>query len=367
MKPLDRFLNEAVGRVFPTAVLHINHAGQTVYTRAVGWVDPDTRQQPATLDTLFDLASVTKLFTTTAFLRLVAAGKVGLDDPVCGVLPEFVGKRPFRPYEDPLNPGHFVTVAPDEGVVDASRTTFRQLLTHSSGLPAWRPLYQQAREEIRPFVLHTFFSYPPNTRVVYSDLGLIMLGWAIEALTEQPLAQAISALVLQPLAIDSVLFNPPDPGRCAPTEFCRWRNRRMQGEVHDENAWQLGGVAGHAGLFGTAVGVVALGQAWLDVVQGRSDFLPRGLAETAVSLQTQDGDTRRGLGWALWSPYPLSPSHPLGPRTFGHTGFTGTSLFMDPDRDLVIACLTNEVYAGREDRGIAPFRVAYHQKIVHNL
>ena len=367
MKALDTFLTEAVGRVFPTAVLHINHAGQPIYQRAVGFVDPDTRQRPAELETLFDLASVTKLFTTTAFLRLVAAGKVGLDNQVCGVLPEFVGKRPFLPYEDPLNPGSFVTVSPNEGTVDASTITFRQLLTHSSGLPAWRPLYQQARGEIRPFVLGTFFSYPPNTRVVYSDLGLIMLGWTIEALTGQPLAQAIADLVWQPLGIMDVLFNPPDPGRCAPTEFCRWRNRRMQGEVHDENAWQLGGVAGHAGLFGTAVGVTTLGQAWLDAVQGRSDFLPRELAETAVSLQAQDGDTRRGLGWALWSPYPLSPSHPLGPRTFGHTGFTGTSLFVDPDRNLVIACLTNEVYAGREDRGIAPFRVACHEKIVHNL
>ncbi|MCA9968156.1 MAG: beta-lactamase family protein, partial [Anaerolineales bacterium] len=101
MKALDTFLTEAVGRVFPTAVLHINHAGQPIYQRAVGFVDPDTRQRPAELETLFDLASVTKLFTTTAFLRLVAAGKVGLDNQVCGVLPEFVGKRPFLPYEDP--------------------------------------------------------------------------------------------------------------------------------------------------------------------------------------------------------------------------------------------------------------------------
>jgi CubicO group peptidase (beta-lactamase class C family) len=137
----------------------------------------------------------------------------------------------------------------------------------------------------------------------------------------------------------------------------------MLGEVHDENAFALGGVAAHAGLFGTADDVASLGQVWLDVLQGRSDFLPRDLAQEAVQLQAEDGDVRRGLGWALWSPLPESASHPLSRSSFGHTGFTGTSLYIDPERELVIACLTNEVYNGRIDRGIGAFRVRLHKEI----
>jgi CubicO group peptidase (beta-lactamase class C family) len=117
-------------------------------------------------------------------------------------------------------------------------------------------------------------------------------------------------------------------------------------------------------LFGTANDVAALGQAWLDVLQGSSDFLPRTLAQEAVHLQAEDGNVRRGLGWALWSPSTGSTSQPLSRTSFGHTGFTGTSLYIDPERELVIACLTNEVYNGRVDRGIGPFRVKLHQEVV---
>jgi CubicO group peptidase (beta-lactamase class C family) len=122
-------------------------------------------------------------------------------------------------------------------------------------------------------------------------------------------------------------------------------------------------VAAHAGLFGTAAAVAGLGQAWLDVLLGHSDFLPRSLAQEATNLQAEDGLVRRGLGWALWSSLPESASYPLSRSSFGHTGFTGTSLYIDPERELVVACLTNEVYNGRADRSIGPFRVRLHEEI----
>ena len=363
---LTTFLQEAVGRVFPAAALQVWQQGPVVHDEAVGWLDPEMRQQPTMRETLFDLASLTKLFTTTAFLRLVAAGKVELDQPVVTVLPEFGGQRPVQPYEDPLHPGQLVTISAATEPVDAGKVTYRHLLTHTSGLPAWRPLYQQGWEEIRPFVLNSFFSYVTDSRVVYSDLGLILLGWVMEVVAERPLASIIQSLVLDPLRLATIQFGPVAPECAAPTEFCQWRQRRMRGEVHDENAWAVGGVAAHAGLFGTAAAVAGLGQAWLAVLQGRSDFLPRSLAQEAINLRAEDGLVRRGLGWALWSSLPASASYPLSRSSFGHTGFTGTSLYIDPERELVVACLTNEVYNGRADRSIGPFRVRLHEEIGRN-
>jgi CubicO group peptidase (beta-lactamase class C family) len=185
----------------------------------------------------------------------------------------------------------------------------------------------------------------------------------MEVVAERPLTSIIQSLVLDPLRLATIQFGPVAPECAAPTEFCQWRQRRIRGEVHDENAWALGGVAAHAGLFGPAAAVAGLGQVWLDILQGRSDFLPRSLAQEAVQLQVEDGPVRRGLGWALWSPSPESPSHPLSRSSFGHTGFTGTSLYIDPERELVVACLTNEVYNGRADRSIGPFRVRLHEEI----
>ena len=260
-KKLSAFLQESVGQVFPAAALQVRQQGQVVHDEAIGWLDPETWQQPTTRETLFDLASLTKLFTTTAVLRLIAAGKLELDQRVVTILPEFGGQRPVQPYEDPLYPGQLVTISTATDTVDAGKVTFRHLLTHTSGLPAWRPLYRQAREAIRPFVLNSFFSYPTGARVVYSDLGLLVLGWALEVVAERSLASSIQSLVLDPLGLVTIQFSPVPPEQAAPTEFCQWRQRRIRGEVHDENAWGLAGVAAHAGLFGTAAAVAGLGQA----------------------------------------------------------------------------------------------------------
>lgn len=385
---VEPIIHAALDRVFPAAQVAVWRRGAPVFSSAYGWLDPETRQRPTQPDSLFDLASVTKLFVVTAFMTLVEEGRVGLDQPVCTVLPDFSGPRPIQPYEDPLRPGAFVSVAArgDAGeTADASQVTFRHLLTHTSGLPAWRPLYREGNPEAaRRLALATHFSYPIGARAIYCDIGLILLGMSVEQLTGQRLDAAVAQRVTAPLGllhtrylpiVESAIRNLQSalPLRSAtgtvvniaPTEICAWRGRRIVGEVHDENAAGLGGIAGHAGLFSTADDVAAFGQSFLNALHGCGPAVlrPETVAEM-VRLQAEDGMTRRGLGFALWCPDPEASGNPFGPAAFGHTGFTGTSLWIDPARDLVVACLTNRVYYGRAAGGILEFRVALHRAIV---
>ncbi len=377
----NMILQNATGVITPAAQLVVRFQGEVVFSEAFGWLAPETRACPTQRNTLFDMASVSKLFTVTAFMTLVEEGRVALDTPVSAVLPEFSGLRPIQPYEDPLSPGGMVAVAENGGYVDAGRVTFHDLLTHTSGLPAWRPLYREpSATAARQMALNTFFSYPTGTQVIYSDIGLILVGMAIERLAGQSLDAAVRHRVTAPLDLQRTGYLPlspenvaipkseiQNPKSVAPTEFCAWRNRRIVGAVHDENAYRLDGVAGHAGVFSTAEDIAAFGQTFLDRPTGQRRGFPLLLSSTvdAMTRCYTDGiGTRRGLGFALWLDDPEASSHPFSRRAFGHTGFTGTSLWIDPDRDLVVALLTNEVYNGRQDRRIAGLRVAVHRAIV---
>lgn len=363
---VEQILAQAVETVTPAAQVVVRWHGNVVLDLAAGWLDPQTRCQPATKQTRFDMASVTKLFATTAFMRLVEVGRVELDQPVSTVLKEFVGLRPILPYEDPLQSGKMVEVSESREQVDAGEITFRQLLSHQSGLPAWRPLFQQVNAlAAQRMALETFFSYVPGQRVVYSDIGLILLGLAIERLAAAPLDIVVRQQVIEPLGLEATgyirLDAPVTQDVFAPTEFCAWRNRRISGEVHDENAWRLGGVSAHAGIFSTASDCARFGQCFLD---GGVPLLSAPIVDEMASLQAEYESTRRGLGFALWSPDPEASSNPFSQATFGHTGFTGTSLWMDPQRQCVIALLTNDVYSGRQGRGIADLRVRLHRAVV---
>ena len=368
-------LSQAIGTITPAAQLVIRHNGEVVHAAALGFLDPETKTRPANAETLFDLASVTKLFTTAAFMTLVEQGKISFDDPVRNVLPEFSGMRPIQPYEDPLDWGKTVSVPPfpegeGQGVrantVDSDKVTFRNLLVHNSGLPAWRAFKDQPDAQAAlQMALETFFSYPTGERIVYSDVGLILLGVAVSRLTGSPVDGTIYQRVTKPLGL-SAHFQPAAPlqsiQNIAPTEFCKWRGRRIVGEVHDESAWRLGGVAGHAGMFAHARDVAAFGQSFLD-----ASLLRRKTIAEMTRLQAEFNDVRRGLGFALWSPDPEASSNPFSSSTFGHTGFTGTCLWIDPQRNLVVALLTNDVYGGREGRGIANLRVKIHRAIVESV
>lgn len=353
----------------PAITALIRWQGEIVFSAAHGWLDPKTRQRPVTLETRFDLASVSKLFTTVTFMTLVEEGKVSLDQPVSTILPDFSGQRPIRPYEDPLDWGGFVQPE-SEGAVDAGAVTFRHLLSHSSGLPAWRPLKDQPdAAAARRMALETDFFYPTGERVVYSDIGLILTGIAIQALTGQRLDAAVRDRVTAPLGLAHTGYlplegQPYDINNIAPTEICAMRGYRVCGEVHDENAWRLGGVAGHAGVFSTAPNLARFGQMLLE--GGRPLLQPAALAEMST-LQAQDSGLRRGIGFMLRSDDPASFTHPFSPRSFGHTGFTGTSLWVDPEYDLVVVLLNNRVYYGRDADAITRLRVDFHRAVMERV
>ena len=372
---------QGVGRVFPAAVLWVQQGGKVRFRRAYGWLDPTTRRFPTGEDTLFDLASLTKVFTAIALMTLVAAGKVALDTPVVEVLPELRGRHPLLPGIDPHAK---VPLPPNPAyqgkMVDAARLTFRHLLSHTGGLAAWvdvcdlppgaavplphRLPAETRRRRLAALLQAPRFVYPPGEGLTYSDVGFMLLGEAVTRLAGMPLPDYMAQAVLAPLGMTAATYNPLARGvpqrRVAPTEQCSWRGRRLWGEVHDENACCLGGVSGHAGLFATAREVALLGQWALSLGQG---LLPPSLAQEMVREQAWVGAERRGLGWKLQSPAQSPVGDAFGPESFGHTGFTGTSLWVDPRRALVVVLLTNRVYFGRDGERIARFRLQVHRAV----
>ncbi len=386
---LETLIQHNLGTVFPACALAVIKNGDTVLDAGWGTVEGT----PATSNTLYDLASVTKLFTVTTFLSFVSAGRVALDEPLIKIVPEFgaLAPRPMDGGQDPHSKVRLPTPANLVGkTVDPVLVTFRHLLTHTSGLPAWRDVYNAAGPAPTPpdqpnslsradrwaKGLQAVYSYPfvgqPGERVVYSDIGLILLGEAVTRLGSAPLDEVIRQRVLKPLNLTSPRFNPVREGhvareQIAPTEDDpQWRKRRVWGEVHDENACGLGGVAGHAGLFAAARDVASFGQAWL--VRPEEAFaIDTALAQEAKREQAETDGMRRGLGFVIKAYEGASAGDLLSVNTYGHTGFTGTSLWIDPDNQLVIACLTNSVYPGRGKPGTLEFRRAVHDLLAEAL
>ncbi|MCL4250323.1 MAG: serine hydrolase [Anaerolineae bacterium] len=390
-KRLYQAVGAAVGEVFPAITLAVIHHGDFVFEAAWGWIDPEERNLPVALSTPFDLASVSKLFTTTAFLSMVSAGKVNLDDPLVSIIPKFGqgGLRGLDGGQDPHT--RAMLPVPDEVVgktVDPDQITFRHLLTHTSGMAPWRAVFQAAgptppppdeQDEFSIDLRHqnaltAICGYPfvaqPGELIRYSDLGLMLVGETVARLHGDPLNVAVRQRVIEPLGLASPVYNPLQNGcdrqMIAPTEYdATWRGRRCWGEVHDENACGLGGVAGHAGLFANVRDVANLGQAWLER-DSRLKIVPE-LMALATTEQVSSQGERRGLGWLLKSHTDSPAGERLSAAAYGHTGFTGTSLWIDPERALVIACLTNRVYDGREKIGIHGFRRTIHDILAEGL
>jgi CubicO group peptidase (beta-lactamase class C family) len=383
-RELETIVEPHLGETFPALGLAVIHNDDWIIDAVWGWIDPETHQHPVQVDTLFDLASLTKLFTHTAFLQLVSAGKVELGDPLVSVIPEFGegGARPLDGGQDPHTKGYLPTPEAVKGqIADPTQVTFRHLMTHTSGLAPWRDVYNAAgraptppnEPDLIPRALRwanglkAICGYPfvgqPGGTVRYSDLGVMLLGEAVARLHgTRDLAEVIRTQIREPLNLDSLVFNPARDGvaltMIAPTEDDpTWRNRRSWGEVHDENACGVGGVAGHAGLFARAADVARFGQAWL-LRDQRLQIDPT-LMDEAVSEQRHNG-FRFGLGWMLKAHEDSAAGDCFSPNSYGHTGFTGTSLWIDPQKRVVVACLTNRVYAGRWKEGIHPFRRSIH-------
>lgn len=386
--------DEAIrARAFTGMGLAVMQHGEWRYQGLRGWLDRKINV-PLPPDALFDLASITKLFTTTAFLSLVSAGKTTLETPLVEVIPEFgkVTPRSIDGGQDPHSKMLLPTPAAAVGqTVDPAQVTFWHLLTHTSGLPPWRDVYRHAGPIPTPpdipdthlpetrwqKALAALCDYPfvgqPDGIVRYSDIGLMLLGEAVSRLHGTGnLETAIQTRVLAPLKLDDVLFNPVRSGRVPrgrviPTELDEtWRQRRVWGEVHDENACGVGGIAGHAGLFASARSVALFGQAWLKTPTETFGIAPE-LAAAAKREQVVSEGQRRSLGFVLKAHHDSSAGELFSADTFGHTGFTGTTLWVDPQYELVVALMTNRVYYGRENEAIHQFRRAIHTALAQYL
>jgi CubicO group peptidase (beta-lactamase class C family) len=373
-------LREAIAqRAFPAASIAVTHKGKLVALKSFGKFTYEEKQGDApslspsagqggdfefpevTSATLFDLASLTKpVATSTAAMLLHQRGLLELDAPIHGTVPEFVR------HSDPRR----------------REVTFRMLLAHCSGLPAYEKLFLKAstREDLLRAAFSTPLTADPGSRAEYSDIGFIILGVALEHIAQESLDAFCQREIFGPLTMTRTTFNPPAGQRpqipptaderieavaMAPPDKSRstFRNRIIQGEVQDENASILGGVAGHAGLFSTAEDLARFAHAML---QGGNPILRAETIALFTQRQSTPASTTRTLGWDT----PSSPSQSgkyFGPRSFGHLGYTGTSLWIDPDRQLSITLLTNRTWPDCLNQAIKQVRPRFHDAVIEAL
>ncbi len=328
--PLRHYLEESVARkAFPGAVVAVGRADTVLFERGFGRLGDDDAARPGPT-TLYDLASLTKVVgLTTLAMMLVEEHTLDLDAPVTRYVPAFVAG------------GDSVTV--------------RQLLTHSSGLAAWQPLFREvhSRSEMFARVNATPLEAQPGTRTAYSDLGAILLTEIVEQLMGHRLDTLLAERVFQPLGMADTRFLPPAAlrPRIAPTENDPWRGHVLRGEVHDENAAAMGGVSGHAGLFSSAADLVRFAQMLLRGGEG----LVRPETIALFTRAQNPAFSSRALGWDTPSAGSSAGTR-LSARAFGHTGFTGTSIWIDPEQNLFVILLTNRVHPTRANELIREVR-----------
>ncbi len=317
-------------------VLRVERAG-AVETYAAGSLCPDPSagaDAPCAADSLFDLASLTKLATSALLLSFVRERMIGLDTPLRELVPDFRG-----------------------GAKD--RVTLAEVLSHTAGLAWSKPLWREARSLDEAVWLAAQEPLAQDGGVfTYSDLGYLMLTAGLARVGSAPLDALVRERVAGPVEAATLGFGPREAERCAATERDEAHHgRRLRGEVHDENAHAMGGVAGHAGLFGTAADVAALARIYRD-----GAVIGNELAGLARREHARGDNARRGLGLALRAPKGPMTGERFGPDSYGHTGFTGTSLWIDPAQDLTVILLTNRVYFGRaNDEAMYRFRIAVHE------
>ena len=343
---------------------------EIVHENAFGYRSLIPEKTALQLNTIFDLASLTKpLATTVAIMLLIGGKKIRLDDQVTRFIPTF-------------------------GVFGKHLSTVRQLLNHSSGLPAWKPYYEGmvkmeksgrinfiASRAAKGYVLEEIHREkpltPPGTQALYSDLGFMVLGEIVEALTGFNLDRFCQDRIFKPLGLRSTAFVDltklrtrrlqPVKQTIAPTENCPWRKRILCGEVHDDNAYAMGGVAGHAGLFSSARDIHTLMVRLNHCFHGKDNFLPQSLVQEFLTKDQTIKDSTHALGWDTPSPGKSASGSYFSPRSVGHLGFTGTSIWWDLEKSCHIILLTNRVHPSRQNEKIRDFRPYIHDLIMKAL
>lgn len=356
---IQQLMNSGVEEgVFPGAVLLVGRGEETLLHRAYGWAALLPEKQPLQPDTLFDLASLTKpLATTLGIMALIEKGLLELDQP-WGAW--------WEPFPFP----------------EMSPITIRQILAHSAGFQAYKPYFldliaegADPKNHLRQEVMRTPLACLPGSQTLYSDLGFIVLEWIFTLKTRESLDSWIRKNLYHPLGLPTMGFRPltafgvAHPERYAATEDCPWRKKILQGEVHDENTFAVGGVSGQAGLFGTAEEVFRL----LRALKRAYDLpQPSGLFNTDLvrlfwERQDRPPGTTRALGFDTPSERDSSAGRFFSRNSVGHLGYTGTSFWLDLERDLTVTLLTNRVHPTRANEKIKTFRPLLHDLVYQEV
>lgn len=345
---IDEIIQSAIkDSAFPGSVVLVSKDKNVIYEKAFGHLTYDDTSAAVTKNTIYDIASLTKVIaTTTAVMICYDKTLFSLDDPVTKYLPEFSqnGKE---------------------------KVTIKNLLLHNSGLPAFKRFYNNysSADEVINVIYKTPLSYEPGSKTVYSDLGFITLAKIVEQVTGNSFDVFCNEEIFNLLQMNSTFFNPPDSlqYKIAPTEYDNyWRNKLVWGKVHDETSSLLNGVAGHAGLFSTAKDINNLLQLLLNdgTFNGHQMIKP----ETVKLFTTRYSDkSTRALGWDTKSGEGSSVGVLFDITSFGHTGFTGTSVWVDPTRELFVLFLTNRVYPSRENKRLYKVRPLFHDAVINAL
>ena len=344
--------------VYPGAVLLVARGEDVVLFHNVGNRVLIPKPLPMEKETIFDLASLTKpLATTLAIMKLVDQGLVGLDITISSLI------EPF-PWKDKAN------------------LTPRLLLNHSAGLPDWKPFYleliqyptEDRKPVVRRLIMEEALYNQPKKVSLYSDLGFMLLEWIIEVITGQDLSSFLNSQLYQPLGLkdlylDQINADPPKGKDIfAATEYCPWRMEIIQGHVHDENAHALGGYSGHAGLFGTALDVFTLTNRLIKIYHGYSlGQLKTETVRTFLSRQEIVPGSTWALGWDTPAEKESSSGNYFSSNSVGHTGFTGTSVWIDLEKDVTVIFLTNRIHPNRSNKKIRDLRPRLHDIIMREF
>lgn len=354
LQPAFAVIEKAVAdKAFPGATIAVGYRGKVSY-HGFGHLSYEPNSPATKIETMYDIASLTKVVVTTTLVEKLVEGDfpspLDLDAPVSRYLPEWAdGPQPeWR-----------------------AKVTVRNLMTHTSGLPPFQEYWRtsEGKADTLRMIFAEPLEYEPGTKMVYSDVGIILMAEIIQRLTGKPLDKLAKEYIFDPLAMKNSMYNPPKAlwPTIAPTEMDdRFRHRLMQGEVHDENAYAIGGVSGHAGVFSTSPDLAALCQMLLNGgVYAHNRVVKRATIEEFIQPQAV-AQHERTLGWVV--PTESSSSgHYFSAHSYGHTGFTGTSIWIDPDRQLFVVLLTNRVNPTRENMKIADVRPAVHDAVMKGL